>query len=112
MVNNVVISRSCRRCNDAIEMRSTICESVAGKRQARTAIWAGARAAKLDTVNRILPTQATVYYRPSDCGYGIADQSREALMTARRQPPVRTFTRTHLFRGDLLKPRAWREIRR
>jgi hypothetical protein len=33
-VNNVVISRSCRRCNDAIEMRSTICESLAGKRQA------------------------------------------------------------------------------
>jgi hypothetical protein len=59
MVNNVVISRSCRRSNDAIEMRSTICESLAGKRQARTAIWEG-RAAKLDTVNRILPTQATV----------------------------------------------------
>src|SRR3954447_14381240 len=70
------------------------------------------RAAKLDTVNRILPTQARFHYRPSDCGYGIADQSREALMTARRRPPVRTFTRTHLFRGDLLKPRAWREIRR
>ena len=32
MVNNVVISRSCRRCNDAIEMRSTTLDSLAGKR--------------------------------------------------------------------------------